>query len=81
MKGFPTTNLENMNKIKIGIIGSGGMARHHLARFAPMETAEVIAIASRNEGTGSQLAAEHETVFMPEWHRLLERDDSVELHP
>ena len=64
-----------MTKIRIGIIGSGGMARRHLARFAPMETAEVIAIASRNEGTGHQLAAEHETVFMPEWHRLLERDD------
>ncbi len=64
----------NMTKIRIGIIGSGGMARHHLARFAPMETAEVVAIVSRNEQTGSQLAAEHETVFMPEWHRLLERD-------
>ena len=63
-----------MTKIKIGIIGSGGMARHHLARFAPMKTAEVVAIASRNEQTGSQLAAEYETGFMPEWHRLLERD-------
>ena len=63
-----------MSKIRIGIIGSGGMARHHLTRFASMETAEVVAIASRNEETGSQLAAEHETVFMPEWHRLLERD-------
>ena len=63
-----------MSNIRIGIIGSGGMARHHLTRFASMETAEVVAIASRNEETGSQLAAEHETVFMPEWHRLLERD-------
>ncbi len=64
-----------MTKIRIGIIGSGGMARHHLARFAPMETAEVVAIASRNAGTGSRLAAEYETVFTPEWYRLLERDD------
>ena len=64
-----------MSKIRIGIIGSGGMARHHLARFTSMETAEIVAIASRNEETGSQLAAEHETVFMPEWHLLLERDD------
>ena len=64
-----------MRKIKIGIIGSGGMARHHLARFAPMETAEVVAIASRNEQTGSHLAAEHEAVFIPEWHRLIARED------
>ena len=67
--------MKNMTKIKIGIIGSGGMARHHLARFASMETAEIVAIASRNEETGSQLAAEHKAVFMPEWHRLLERED------
>ena len=64
-----------MTKIKIGIIGSGGMARHHLNRFTPMETAEVVAIASRNEQTGSQLAAEHKAEFIPEWHRLVERED------
>ena len=64
-----------MTKIKIGIIGSGGMARHHLARFTPMETAEVVAIASRNEQTGTQLAVEHNAVFIPEWHRLVQRED------
>ena len=51
------------------------MARNHLARFASIETAEVVAITSRNEQTGSQLAAKHKAVFVPEWHRLLERDD------
>lgn len=64
-----------MTKIKIGIIGSGGMARHHLARFAEMENAEIVAIASRNEQTGTQLAKAHNTVFMPEWEHLLERED------
>ena len=65
----------NMTKIKIGIIGSGGMARHHLARFTLMETAELVAIASRNEQTGTQLAAEHKAAFIPEWHRFIERED------
>ena len=64
-----------MTRIKIGIIGSGGMTRHHLTRFASMEAAELVAIASRNEQTGTQLAAEHKAVFMPEWLRLVERDD------
>ena len=64
-----------MTKIKIGIIGSGGMARHHLARFAAMETAEIVAIASRNEQTGTQLAGEHSAVFISEWHRLVQRED------
>ena len=64
-----------MTRIKIGIIGSGGMARHHLTRFTSMEGAEVVAIASRNEETGTQLAKEHKTAFIPEWDRLIERDD------
>ena len=64
-----------MTKIKIGIIGSGGMARHHLTRFFTMETAEVVAIASRNEQTGVQLAKEYKTAFIPEWGRLIERED------
>ena len=64
-----------MTKIKIGIIGSGGMARHHLARFASIPDAEIVAIASRNEQTGTQLATAHKTVFMPEWDRLVERED------
>ena len=64
-----------MTNIKIGIIGSGGMARHHLTRFSTMETADLVAIASRNEQTGTQLAKEHKTAFIPEWNRLIERED------
>ncbi len=64
-----------MTKIKIGIIGSGGMARNHLTRFASIPDAEIVAIASRNEQTGTQLAKEHTTVFIPEWQRLVERED------
>ena len=64
-----------MTKIKIGIIGSGGMAHHHLTQFASISDAEIVAIASRNEQTGTQLAKEYQTVFMPEWDRLIERED------
>lgn len=64
-----------MTKIKVGIIGSGGMARHHFTRFASISDAEIVAIASRNEQTGPQLAKEHKTVFMPDWERLVERED------
>ena len=64
-----------MKKIKIGIIGSGGMARHHLSRFSAMETAEIVAIASRNEQTGTQLATAHNTTFIFEWRHLIARED------
>ena len=64
-----------MSKIKIGIIGSGGMARRHLARFSAVEAADLVAIASRNGETGNALATEHKTEFIPEWQRLIERED------
>ena len=64
-----------MTKIKIGIIGSGGMARNHLTRFTAMQDAEIVAIASRNAQTGTQLAKAHKTVFLPDWERLVERED------
>ena len=64
-----------MTKIKIGIIGSGGMAHHHLTRFTSIPEAEIVAIASRNAQTGTQLAKAHKTVFIPEWDRLVERED------
>ncbi len=51
------------------------MARHHLTRFTAMEAAEIVAIASRNEQTGTQLAKEHKTAFISEWTRLIERED------
>ena len=70
-----TSILRSMTNINIGIIGSGGMARHHLERFSSMETAKVVAIASRNEQTGNQLAAAHKVEFIPEWLHLVERDD------
>ena len=64
-----------MTRIKTGIIGSGGMARHHLTRFTSIPDAEVVAIASRNKETGTQLAKEHKAAFIPEWARLIERED------
>lgn len=64
-----------MSKIQIGIVGSGGMARRHLERFSPIETVEVVAIASRNEKTGNQLAAEWTATFIPDWRHLVERED------
>ena len=64
-----------MSSIKIGIIGSGGMAQHHAERFSSMETAEVVAIASRNEQTGSELAAKHAVTFISDWKILVGRDD------
>ncbi len=64
-----------MRNIKIGIVGSGGMARNHLSRLSSLETAKVVAISSRNEQTGKQLATESAATFISDWNQLVEQDD------
>lgn len=64
-----------MKNIKVGVIGSGGMARNHLTRLSSLETATVAAISSRNEKTGKQLATDSGAAFIPDWKLLIERDD------
>ena len=63
-----------MSKIRVGIIGSGGMARHHLSRFKTAAGVEVVAIASRNAATGAQLAETYQTTFTTEWRSLVESE-------
>ena len=64
-----------MSKIRIGIIGSGGTGARHAERFSEMETAEVVAIASRNAETGTALAEKHGVEFIPDWQMLVQRDN------
>lgn len=64
-----------MRNIKIGIIGSGGMAQHHLARLSSLEKVRVVAISSRNEQTGKQLATEATASYIPDWEFLINQDD------
>ena len=63
-----------MSKIRIGIIGSGGTGSRHADKFSAMETAEIVAVASRNPETGTALAERHGAEFIPDWQALVERD-------
>jgi predicted dehydrogenase len=64
-----------MSKIRIGIVGSGGMAGHHADEFSKLGAAEVVTIASRNPQTGAQLAEKHGAKFVGDWRGLVQRDD------
>ena len=64
-----------MTKLRIGIIGSGGAAASGAEKFSQIETAGIVAIASRNHHTGEQLARQYETEFLPDWRDLVQRDD------
>ncbi len=64
-----------MAKIRIGIVGSGGMARSHAEQFAGLDAAKVTVIASRNVHTGTQLAQRFDAEFEADWQVLVERED------
>jgi biliverdin reductase len=64
-----------MNNIRIGIIGSGGMANRHAERFSQTDGFELTAIAARNLETGPALANKHGVDHFPTFHDMLKCDD------
>lgn len=64
-----------MNKVRLGIVGSGGMGRNRTESFSKRQQCELVAIASRNTQTGNSLAQEYSIAFFPEWHEMIERTD------
>ena len=64
-----------MSKIRIGIVGSGGTAQSHAEQFAGIDAVQVVAIASRNVQTGTQLAQQFDAEFESDWQHLVGRED------
>ena len=61
--------------ISVGVVGSGGMAKHRAERFERLECYRVQAIASRNTETGNALADKHAATYFEDWHQLIEQPD------
>lgn len=64
-----------MEAIRLGLVGSGGMAQRRAAAFAAMEGCQLTALAARNERTGAELAQRHEVELLAHWQALIERAD------
>lgn len=66
-----------MKKIRLGFIGSGGMAAHRGRRFQQLEGCELIALLARNPETGQALAMDLGIPLMSDEDDLLRRVDAV----
>lgn len=64
-----------MEAIRLGLVGSGGMAQRRAAAFAAMEDCKLTALAARNARTGAELAQRHEVELLDHWQALIERVD------
>ena len=64
-----------MSDIRLGIIGSGGMAQSHAAAFHGLDGIRIHAVAARNPNTGPQLAEQFGAAFFPDWETLISQPD------
>ena len=62
-------------RVRLGIVGSGGMARSRAKTFSTLDRCDLTALAARNPETGRELAGEHRLPFTADWRELVQRDD------
>jgi predicted dehydrogenase len=65
-----------VKKIRLGLVGSGGMAAHRAERFRRLDGCDLVGIAARNPETGPALAQKHNIPLLG-WPDLLKLADAV----
>ena len=64
-----------MDIIRLGLVGSGGMAHSRARSFADMDRCRLTALAARNPHTGAELAERHSLPLPGRWEDLIGRSD------
>lgn len=63
-------------QIRIGIIGTGQIGKHHVRNYQPIEEAKIVAVADLREDEAQRVAQEYEIPNVySDYHELLARDD------
>ncbi len=74
------------DKIKIGFIGAGGIARHHMRQLSDIDEAQVVAMAEPSEASIAKMREAHpqlaECRFYADYREMLDKEalDAVEIH-
>ena len=64
-----------MDELRLGIVGSGGMANRRAESFDAQEGCGIVAVAARNPETGPPLAERHGADLLTDWQALVDRED------
>jgi len=64
-----------MKRVSFGIIGVGGIGRHHIKCMKEAEEVEVVAVADINEQVARAVAEEFKVDWYKDYTRMIERDD------
>jgi predicted dehydrogenase len=68
-----------MTKTKIGVIGVGYLGRHHAAKYAAMADVELVGVADVHLDRAREVAAQHGTRALDDFHALLPLVDAVSI--
>ena len=66
-----------MEKLKIGVIGTGHMGRNHVRNLADEKRFDLVGIYDANETQAKEIAAQYETTAFPSLEELLDAVDAV----
>ena len=64
-----------MNSIRLGLVGSGGMAHSRADAFSKIQGCRLAALAARNPRTGAELALQYDLRLLENWQDLIGRSD------
>jgi len=64
-----------MARLRMGVVGSGGMGGQRAESFNSLPNCEVVGIAARNPATGSELAEKLGAALSTDWKELIDRED------
>lgn len=64
-----------MNKIRLGVVGSGGMATNRMEAFSRQDDCALVALAARNPETGPPLAQRYNIALHTDWRDMVARQD------
>ena len=64
-----------METVRLGVVGSGGMAARRMAAFSSLEGCKLAGLAARNPETGPALAARYGVPLLTDWEHLVARQD------
>lgn len=62
-------------EIRVGVVGSGGMARSRAATFSQIDGCRLTAVAARNREMGGELAAQYRVELISDWRELVSSAD------
>lgn len=68
-----------MNRLKMAVVGVGALGRHHARILSELDEVELVAVAETNPETGTRVAEQCGTQWVPDFLALLNRVDAVSI--